>query len=138
MKGDGESSGVGGMIYKWSGGTTGAGTLGKSGPQPSLYTLSYSGGNKKGEIRMSFSGGAVADVSTSPKKRPNPKAIPVTKEQLRGVLDPMTGALLRVRPNLPGGDLKICDETIPVFDGKLRFNLVLKPKQQTQVESKTA
>jgi len=138
LKGDGESSGVGGMIYKWSGGTTGAGTLGKSGPQPSLYTLSYSGGNKKGELRMSFSGGAVADVSASPKKRPNPKAIPVTKEQLRGVLDPMTGALLRVRPNLPGGDLKICDETIPVFDGKLRFNLVLKPKQQTQVESKTA
>jgi hypothetical protein len=136
LKGDGESSGVGGMIYKWSGGSTGAGTLGKSGPQPSLYTLSYSGGNKKGELRMSFSDGAVADVSTSPKKRPNPKAIPVTKEQLRGVLDPMTGALLRLRPNIRGGDLKICDETIPVFDGKLRFNLVLKPKQQTQVESK--
>ena len=73
LKGDGKSSGVGGMIYKWSGGTTGAGTLGKSGPQPSLYTLSYSGGNKKGEIRMSFSGGAVADVSTSPKKRAEPQ-----------------------------------------------------------------
>ena len=119
LKGDGESSGVGGMIYKWSGGTTGAGTLGKSGPQPSLYTLSYSGGNKKGELRMSFSGGAVADVSASPKKRPNPKAIPVTKEQLRGVLDPMTGALLRLRPNLPGGDLKICDEVRRGIDWEL-------------------
>ena len=95
MKGDGQSSGVGGMIYKWSGGTTSAGTLGKSGPQPSLYTLSYSGGDKHGDVRISFSGGAVSDVSTSPKKRPNPKTIPVTKEQLRGVLDPMTGALLR-------------------------------------------
>ena len=137
MKGDGKSSGLGGLIYQWSGGTTSAGKLSKSGPQPSLYTLSYSGGNKHGDVRISFSGGAVSDVSTLPKKRPNPKNIPVTKEQLRGVLDPMTGALLRLRPNLPEADLKVCDETIPVFDGKLRFNLVLEPKQQTRVESKT-
>ena len=41
----------------------------------------------------------------------------------------MTGALLRLRPNLPAADLKICDETIPAFDGKLRFNLVLEPKR---------
>ena len=138
MKGDGEFSGLGGLIYKWSGGTTSAGKLGRSGPQPSLYTLSYAGGSKHGEVRMSFSGGAVSDVSTLPKKRPNPKNIPVTQEQLRGVLDPMTGALLRLRPNLPVADLKICDETIPAFDGKLRFNLVLEPKRQTRVESKTA
>jgi len=137
MKGDGESSGVGGLIYKWSGGTTSAGKLGRAGPQPSLYTLSYAGGNKHGEVRMAFSGGAVSDVSTLPKKRPNPKAIPVTPEQLRGVLDPMTGALLRLRPNLPAADLKICDETIPAFDGKLRFNLVLEPRRQARVESKT-
>lgn len=137
MKGDGQSSVLGGLIYEWSGGTTSAGKLSKSGPQPSLYTLSYSGGDKHGDVRISFSGGAVSEVSTLPKKRPNPKEILVTKEQLRGVLDPMTGAFLRVRPNLPEADLKVCDETIPVFDGKLRFNIVLEPKQQRRVESKT-
>jgi hypothetical protein len=31
----------------------------------------------------------------------------------------------------------VCNETIPVFDGKLRFNLVLEPKQQTRLEHKT-
>jgi uncharacterized protein DUF3108 len=137
LKGDGQSSGVGGLIYKWSGGTTSAGKLGRAGPQPSLYTFSYAGGKKHGETRIAFSGGAVSDVAMLPKKRPNPKLIPVTKEQLRGVLDPMTGALLRSRPDLPGADPRICDETIPVFDGKLRFNLVLEPRQQTRVERKT-
>lgn len=137
LKGDGQSSALGGLIYKWSGGTTSAGKLSKSGPQPSLYTLAYSGGNKHGDVRISFSGGAVSDVSTLPKKRPNPKKIPVTKEQLRGVLDPMTGAFVRVRPDLAEADMKVCDETIPVFDGKLRFNIVLEPKQQRPVESKT-
>jgi hypothetical protein len=136
MKGDGQSSVLGGLIYKWRGGTTSAGKLSKSGPQPSLYTLNYSGGSKHGDVRISFSGGAVSDVSTSPKKRSNPKKIPVTKEQLRGVLDPMTGAFLRARPNLSNADLEVCHETIPVFDGKLRFDLVLVPKQQRRVESK--
>lgn len=136
MKGDGQFSVLGGLLYEWSGGAMSAGKLGTSGPRPSLYTLSYSGGDKHGDIRISFADGAVSDVSTSPKKRPNPKNIPVTKEQLRGVLDPMTGAFLRMRPNLPQADLKVCDETIPVFDGKLRFNIVLEAKHQAQVEGK--
>src|SRR3984893_15077258 len=114
MKGDGRFSVLGGLIYEGSGGTTSAGKLSKSGPQPSLYTLSYSGGDKHGDVRISFAGDAVSAVSTSPKERPNPKNILVTKEQLLGVLNPMTGAFLRVRPNLPKADLKVCDETIPV------------------------
>ena len=137
MKGDGRFSLLGGLIFDWRGATTSAGQLGKSGPKPSLYTLSYSGGNKQGEVRVAFAGGAVAQVVTSPTKRANPRDIPVTKEQLRGVLDPMTGAFLRARPNLSEADLKVCDETIPVFDGQIRFDIVLMPKQQRRVESKT-
>ncbi len=34
MKGGGQSSVLGGLIYKWSGDTTSAGKLSKSGPQP--------------------------------------------------------------------------------------------------------
>ena len=138
MKGDGRFSVMGGLIYEWSGDTTSSGRIGKSGPRPSLYTLSYSGGDKRGDVRISFFGGAVSGVSTSPNKRPNPKNIPVTREQLRGVLDPMTGAFLRLRPNLSEGDLTVCNETIPVFDGKLRFDLVLEPRQQTRIEPKTS
>lgn len=43
MKGDGQFSVLGGLLYEWSGGATSAGKLGTSGPRPSLYTLSYSG-----------------------------------------------------------------------------------------------
>ena len=136
MKGSGRFSVLGGLIYEWRGSTTSAGELTKTGPKPSLYTLNYSGADKHGDVRISFADGAVSDVSMSPKKRANPKNIPVTKDQLRGVLDPMTGAFLRARPDLTNADLKVCDETIPAFDGKLRFDIVLVPKQQRQVESK--
>ena len=138
MKGNGRFSVMGGLIYEWRGNTASAGELTKSGPEPSLYTLSYSGGDKHGDVRISFVDGAVSDVAMSPKKRPNPKNIPVTKEQLRGVLDPMTGAFLRARPDLANADLKVCDETIPAFDGKLRFDIALVPKEQRRVASKEA
>jgi hypothetical protein len=137
MKADGRFSVLGGLIYEWNGGTTSAGKIGKSGPQPSLYTLNYSGGDKHGGVRISFADGAVSGVSISPKKRPNAKNIPVTKEQLRGVLDPMTGAFLRMRPDLSEADPKVCDETIPTFDGKLRFDVVLVPKQQRRIKNRS-
>lgn len=132
MKGNGQFSVLGGLLYAWSGDTASVGKLGKSGPRPSLYTLSYQGGDKHGAHRICKR----HRLGRFPvaKKRPNPKNIPVTKEQLRGVLDPMTGAFLRLRPNLPQADLKVCDEAIPVFDGKLRFDIVLEPKQQAQVK----
>ena len=81
-------------------------------------------------ICIEFENGAVSDASLSPKNDPIPKTFPSP----RRVLDPMTGALLRLRPNLPQADLKVCDETIPVFDGKLRFDIVLEPKRQAQVK----
>ena len=56
MKGDGRFSVMGGLIYEWSGDTTSSGQIGKSGPRPSLYTLSYSGGDKRGDVRISFFG----------------------------------------------------------------------------------
>ena len=136
MRGDGQFAVLGGLLYEWTGGTTSSGQLGKSGPRPSLYTLSYSGGDKQGDVRISFADGEVSGVFASPKKRPSPKNIPVTEDQLRGVLDPMTGAFIRLRPNLPAADLKVCQETIPVFDGKLRFNIELTPKQQAKIEAK--
>jgi hypothetical protein len=137
MNGEGRFSVLGGLIYDWRGATASSGKVGKSGPKPSMYTLSYSGGDKHGDVRISFGGGAVQQVSISPKGHPNPRDIPVTKEQLRGVLDPMTGAFVRSRPDLPDADLRVCKETMPVFDGERRFDIILTPKQRTKVENKT-
>jgi hypothetical protein len=137
MKGDGRFSILGGLLYDWHGGTSSAGNLGRGNPKPSLYTLSYSGGDKQSKLRISFSDGAVNQVLISPEKRPNPRDIPVTKEQLQGVLDPMTGAFLRPRPNLPPADLEVCNEKIPVFDGQMRFDIVLSPRQKKRIEPGT-
>jgi Protein of unknown function (DUF3108) len=135
MTGEGRFSMLGGLLYNWHGDTSSRGNLTKDSPKPSLYALSYSGGDKKTDLRISFSDGAVSEVSISPKKRPSPHNIPVPGEQLRGVLDPMTGAFLHARPDLPKADLRVCNEKIPVFDGQMRFDIVLHPRRQERIKA---
>jgi hypothetical protein len=73
---------------------------------------------------VSFAGGAVDQVSIIPRKKQGRRRVPVTKDQLEDVLDPLSAAFLHTRPdNAP------CDRTLPVFDGRLRFDIVLTPKR---------
>ena len=61
----------------------------------------------------------------------------MTKEQLEGVLDPMSGAFLTAHSENPNGDLNVCNHTLPVFDGMQRFDLVVTPKRSVTVKRTT-
>lgn len=137
IRGEGRFSILEGIIYKWHGTTAGSGRVTPEGPEPSMYAFSYSDGGKNGErLRVDFGDGAVQQVSVSPRKRPIPGTIPVRPEQLEGVVDPMSGAFLTARSQNSYGDLSVCNQLLPVFDGKARFDLVLKPKKAVMVHNK--
>lgn len=134
MRGEAQFSILGGLVYDWSGTTSSRGKYTGVGPEPATYALSYKGGDKRGQLRMTFDGGAVTQISQMPRKRPNPHVIPISKDQLEGVLDPMSAAFLHARSNNPNGDPKVCEQTIPVFDGEQRFNLILTPKRTVKLQ----
>jgi hypothetical protein len=139
MRGEGRFTILQGLIYEWRGVTASAGRVTSAGPEPAMYALSYSDGGKKTEqLRMTFGSHAVTDITIVPNKVPNERTIPVTREQLEGVLDPMSGAFLTAHSANPNGDLNVCNQTLPVFDGKQRFDLVLTPKRAVSVRSTTA
>jgi hypothetical protein len=139
MRGEGRFSILEGLVYEWRGTTASSGRVTSAGPEPSMYALSYSDGARKGErLRMTFGGGAVTQVSIVPSNPRSPHVIPVTKEQLEGVLDPMSGAFLSAHSQNPNGDPEVCRKNLPVFDGKQRFDLVLTPKRTVTVQRKTA
>ena len=72
-------------------------------------------------------------MSIVPQQARQPRTIPVTKEQLEGVLDPMSGAFLFARiPTIRTATSKVCDQTLPVFDGRQRFDLMITPKRSGQ------
>ena len=91
-----------GLIYEWRGVTASSGRVTSAGPEPATYALSYADSAKTGErLRMTFDGRAVTEVSIIPKTAAPPHTIPVTKEQLEGVLDPLSGAFLSAHSDNP-------------------------------------
>jgi Protein of unknown function (DUF3108) len=136
MRGEGQFSILEGLIYQWRGVTTSTGRVTDDGPEPAMYAFSYSDGSSKSErLRMDFQDGAVRQISIVPNNRPPGRTVPVTKDQLEGVVDPMSGAFLTAHSPNPNGDLNVCNQMLPVFDGKQRFDLVLKPKRAVMVHN---
>lgn len=135
LRAKGRFSLLAGIIYRASGVTRSTGKLTKAGPEPSSFRVSYQGGGKREQRRIDFANGTVSDVFIlPPRKKKNPRrSVPVTKEQLEDVLDPLTAAFLSVRSD-DAQTLRVCHQTLPVFDGKQRFDLVLTPKRVEHVD----
>jgi hypothetical protein len=138
MRGEGRFTVLAGFIYEWRGVMAGSGRVTSAGPEPTMYAFNYSDSSKMWErLRMTFTGRAVSGVSIAPNSRPLPRTIPVTQEQLEGVLDPMSSAFLSAKSDNPNGDLNVCNHTLPVFDGRQRYDLVVAPKRVTRVRRTT-
>lgn len=110
--------------FKWKGTISARGALAAKGPQPASYTMNFTTKSKEGSIRLGFDKGGVKSVAVEPKKPPHPEAVPVKSDQLKSVFDPVSAILAMTH----WGDGKPCDKTIPIFDGKARFDLRMSYK----------
>jgi hypothetical protein len=138
MRGEGRFTVLSGLLYEWRGVMAGSGRVTNAGPEPAMYAFNYSDSTKMWErLRMTFEGRSVSGVTIAPSRRPLPRTIPVTQEQLEGVLDPMSGAFLTANSDNPNGDINVCNHTLPVIDGRARFDLVVTPKRVTRVKRTT-
>ena len=105
-RGEGRFSVMGGLLYAWRGSTSSKGSVTDDGPAPATYAFAYDSGGGSQRLHVTFDKGAVTQVSTQPLNQPSPHVVPVTKEQLQGVLDPVTAMFLYARSENPDGDLK--------------------------------
>lgn len=131
MRGEGRFSLFLGRFHKSSGRVTSTGRLRKLGPESASFVVSYEGGGKEEERRISFDDGDVSDLIIVPQKKAGTRRVPVTKEQLEDVIDPLSAAFLHTQ----AGN-SVCNGTLPVFDGRLRFDLVLAPKRVDALPAK--
>jgi hypothetical protein len=104
-----------------------------------LQALSFASnvisGKKVDEVRMTLSGGVVKDLIAEPPMPPVPDRVPVTEAHKRGVTDPMTGGLIAVSGSGNMVTPEACHRTLPIFDGRGRFDLVLTFKRIEQVRA---
>ena len=136
LKARGEFSILAGLVYKGEGTTQSSGTRVNSSPTPQRFNLSYADNREKRTLEILFSDEAAPEVTRIPKKRPDKKAVPLSDDQLRNVLDPLTAAFLSIHADVPQGDLAVCHQTLPVFNGRQLFELTLSPKRTEELGSR--
>jgi hypothetical protein len=89
----------------------------------SRYDLDYSSDKRSFRSNVAFRSGRVASSAVEPKARPHKDYIPVSPDQLRSVVDPLSG--LMIKPKRGADDL--CQRTLAFFDGWSRLDLKLSP-----------
>jgi Protein of unknown function (DUF3108) len=115
-------------VFDYLGSMTSNGFVHSSVAKPEDYEFRYKqkallGKKKIKSLSIAFDGSGVKDVTFVPPDAPSSKAIPVTKEQLKSALDPLTGVMALSMGNIK----RPCDQRLPIFDGKQRFDLIFNP-----------
>jgi len=100
----------------------------------SIYASTITTRKKADTTKIVVSNGNVKDFSVDPPQENEPERVPVTEAHQHGVLDPMTALFVRA----PGaGELlspQACQHTLPIFDGRLRYDLQLAFKRMDKVK----
>jgi hypothetical protein len=132
------AGGTAGLLQAFAGGSgTGAsqGRIVNGALVPTNYTASTTSSKKTEAIRMTLANGTIKDFAIEPEPPVDPDRIPVTDAQRRGVLDPMTGSMLRVPGTADPVGPDACHTSAPIFDGRMRYDLKLDFKRMETVRA---
>ncbi len=113
----------------WKGATSSYGLMTANGPMPQNYTFRYATSEKREAVELRFQQRMVSDIIVNPPYHPSTRAVPITAGDLQNVVDPLSAIVLLslARPSrFAGGDA--CNKRLPIFDGKIRYDLVLSSK----------
>jgi hypothetical protein len=111
------------------------GTVRADNLSPTAFVSTINNDKRVEELRIVLSAGTVKDLVVDPPVTPNPDRIPLTDAHRRGVIDPMSAALVRVAGNGDPVSPDACRRTIPIFDGRMRFDLQLSFKRIEKVQA---
>jgi len=131
----GQVAGVLRAVTRGEGSAAVRGTLNAGHPVPSSYAAHVTADEKTDEVRMMLSAGTVKELVAEPPFAPSPDRIPLTDAHRRGIIDPMSAGLIPVGGT---GDVlapEACQRTLPIFDGRQRFDLTLAYKRMEKVSA---
>ncbi len=102
---------------------------------PRIFASTVINDRRTQEMRIVLSAGTVKELMVDPPTPPGAGRIPVTEAHRRGVIDPMSAALIRISGSGDPVSPEACQRTIPIFDGRMRFDLQLSFKRIEQVRA---
>lgn len=126
---------LGGILFEWKGKTTSSGHI-RSGPRPYGYSFGYRTADKGEDIDVRFSNNTVREIAVTPPQRPSRKRVPVTRKHMRNVIDPLSAALVLSNVGSYKTGHSVCNQRMPIFDGKARYDLVLSYKRMKRIRTR--
>ncbi|MDQ0313813.1 DUF3108 domain-containing protein [Amorphus orientalis] len=112
------------------------GHLGETGLSPSSYRLVSVDPGETTKVSMRLADHSVASLSARPPLDPAPDRVDVVAGHKRGILDPISAAVLPIRRTGAEPDLKeACNRQLPVFDGWSRYQVDLAPKGEIRLRT---
>jgi hypothetical protein len=130
--------GTAGLLKAFSGGTGAGASQGRvvnGALVANAYTATTTTQKKSETIRLLLANGNVKDFSIDPAPPVDPGRVVVTEAHRKGVLDPMTGSMLRVPGNGEVLSPEACRTGAGIFDGRLRYDLKLDYKRMETVKA---
>ena len=103
---------------------------------PTLFVSTINNDKRVEELKIVMSAGNVKDLVVEPPTVPHPDRVPLTDAHRRGIVDPLSAAIIRVPGNGDPVAAEACRRTLPVFDGRMRFDLQLSFKRIEKVQVK--
>jgi hypothetical protein len=100
------------------------------------YASTINTNKKTDEVRILINAGVVKQYTVTPPQTPDPERVPVTAKDRNGVMDPMTAWLIRSPGTGNPVSAAACEQKLPVFDGRMRYNLTLAYKRMDRVKAK--
>jgi hypothetical protein len=124
-----------GMV-SWKGVTSSYGLNSANGPVPQNYNFRYATSEKHEAVEIRFQQRMVQDIIINPPVHPGARAVPITAADLQNVVDPLSAIVLlaQARPSRYSGG-EVCNKRLPIFDGHIRYDLVLSPKGTRTIEN---
>jgi Protein of unknown function (DUF3108) len=111
------------------------GTIASGHMVPLNYAATVTTKDRIDDVRIGFAGGNVKDFTVEPPVGPNPDRIAVTDTDRRNVVDPMISTMNYVAGSGDPLSPQACNRKVPVFDGRLRYDLTSEFKRVETVNA---
>jgi hypothetical protein len=129
----GRAGGVARMVVNGEASLSARGILKDGRPEPRSFTSRITSEGESQDATTAFEEGNVTEVAVTPPT--DNRGLEVPEADRRGVLDPLSAMLVAV--DAASGDLSqdACRRTLPIFDGRQRYDLKLAFKRMDKVSA---
>ena len=132
---NGATTGLMRVLTEGEGSTVAHGTINGGRVESSTYVSTIKSRKQKDEVHVTLDKGGVKDSSADPPPDHDRERVPVSEADLQSVSDPMSASLMATPGDGNPLSAEVCQRTLAIFDGRLRYDLQLAFKRMDTVKA---